>query len=137
MTSDLSDRDYTRLAKFRHALRHFMRFSEEAARLEGLTPNQHQLLLAVRGWPNDGAPTISEIAEQLQLKVHSTVELARRAEASGLITLEPDPEDHRRQLVVLTDTGREKLKALTVMHRDELKRFRLHLSDLLSTLDET
>lgn len=133
--ADLTDSEYRRLAAFRHALRHFLRFSEEAARAQGLTPNQHQLLLAVRGWPREGSPGISEIAEQLELKVHSTVELARRAADAGLVTLTTDPTDQRRQLVDLTSLGRDHLKALTVMHRDELRRFRLHLSDLLEILE--
>lgn len=132
--TDLSDREYQRLASFRYALRLFVRFSENAARDEGLTPNQHQLMLAVRGWPGPGDPTISQLAEKLQLKLHSTGELAQRAVASGLITLESDPSDHRRQLVRLTDLGMNKLRALSVLHRDELKRFRLHLADLLEVL---
>jgi len=134
---DLPERDYQRLAAFRHALRLFLRFSEQAARAEGLTPNQHQLLLAVRGWPHPEAPTITELAEQLQLKVHSTGELTRRAATAGLLVLETDPDDHRRQHVTLTDTGHAKLRALSVQHRDELRRFRLHLAELLDMLDDT
>ena len=132
---DLPERDYQRLAAFRHALRLFLRFSEQAARADGLTPNQHQLLLAVRGWPHPSPPTISELAEQLQLKVHSTGELTRRAATAGLVVLETDPDDHRRQRVVLTDTGHAKLRSLSVLHRDELRRFRLHLADLLDMLE--
>lgn len=133
---DLPDRDYRRLAAFRHALRLFLRFSEEAARAEGITPNQHQLLLAVRGWPHSQAPTISGLAQQLQLKVHSTSELARRAESAGLVAIENDPDDHRRQHVTLTDDGLDKLRSLSMQHRDELRRFRLRLADLLDMLDE-
>lgn len=132
---DLSDKEYQRLASFRHALRLFMRFSENASRAEGLTPNQHQLLLAVRGWSELGEPSISQVAERLQLKLHSTGELVQRAASAGLLTLENDPSDHRRQLVRLTDLGMNKLRALSVLHRDELKRFRLHLADLLEVLE--
>lgn len=134
--ADLPDRDYQRLAAFRHALRHFLRFSEEAARGEGLTPNQHQLLLAVRGWSRAGSPTISQVADQLQLRVHSTSELVQRAASSGLIRLVSDSDDHRRLHVELTDEGNQKLAALSVLHRDELRRFRAHLTDLLDTLDD-
>jgi DNA-binding MarR family transcriptional regulator len=133
---DLSERDYRRLAAFRHALRLFLRFSEQAARAEGITTTQHQLLLAVRGWPHPDAPTISELAQQLQLKVHSTSELARRAETAGLVDIENDPDDHRRQRVTLTDVGLAKLRSLSVQHRDELRRFRLHLADLLDMLED-
>src|SRR5579862_1209146 len=69
---DLNDAEYQVLARFRFALRVFMRFSEEAAREAGVTPSQHQLLLAIRGGPG-GAPTISDVAEWLQLRHHSTV----------------------------------------------------------------
>lgn len=134
--SDLADRDYQRLAAFRHALRHFLRFSEEAARSEGLTPNQHQLLLAVRGWPGATTPTISQLADQLQLRVHSTSELVQRAASAELIRLVTDPEDHRRLHVELTDGGHSKLRSLSVLHREELRRFRAHLADLLDVLDE-
>lgn len=133
---DLPEQDYRRLAAFRHALRQFLRFSEQAARAEGLTPNQHQLLLAVRGWPHPTAPTISQVAEQLQLEVHSTGELVRRARAAGLVTVQADPDDHRRQQVALTDLGHAKLRSLSVLHRDELRRFRTHLAELLEMLDD-
>ncbi len=133
---DLPDREYRRLAEFRHALRLFLRFSEEAAREEGLTPHQHQLMLAVRGWPSPDPPTLSELAEQLQLKVHSTGELARRAETAGMVVLDTDPDDHRRQLVRLTAEGHAKLRSLSVLHRDELRRSRRHLTDLLDMIEE-
>lgn len=133
---DLSDRDYQRLAAFRHALRHFLRFSEEAARSEGLTPNQHQLLLAVRGWPGPTSPMISQLADQLQLRVHSTSELVQRAASAQLIRLVTDVDDHRRLRVELTDDGHHRLRSLSVLHREELRRFRAHLADLLDVLDE-
>lgn len=133
---DLPDLDYRRLAAFRHALRLFLRFSEQAARAQGLTPHQHQLLLAVRGWPHAGPPSISQLADQLQLKVHSTGELVHRAAAAALVTVEPDPDDQRRQHVTLAPAGRDHLRALSVQHRDELRRFRLQMADLLDMLDE-
>lgn len=134
--SELTDRDYRRLAAFRHALRHFLRFSEEAARSEGLTPNQHQLLLAVRGWPGPTSPMISQLADQLQLRVHSTSELVQRAASAQLIRLVTDVDDHRRLRVELTDDGHRRLRSLSVLHREELRRFRAHLADLLDVLDE-
>lgn len=135
--ADLANGEYRRLAEFRHALRLFLRFSEDAARSEGLTPHQHQLMLAVRGWPQADPPAISDLAEQLQLKVHSTGELARRAEAAGMVVLDTDPEDHRRQLVRLTTDGHAKLRSLSVLHRAELRRSRRHLTDLLDMLEDS
>lgn len=133
--AELSDDEYRTLADFRHALRVFLRFSEEAARSEGLTPHQHQLLLAVRGTPDVTPPTIAELAERLQLRANSALELARRAEAAGLVVLQRDPEDHRRQHVLLTTDGAERLERLSRLHRDELIGFRGRLGDLLGRLD--
>ena len=135
MTRPLSDRDYRALARFRYALRSFQRFSEEAARDAGLTPAQHQLLLAVRGWDGDGPPSVSDLAERLQQKLHSTTELVARAETNGLIARAVDPADHRKVLVALTDDGASKLAGLTLEHRQELRRFRTELTSLLDALD--
>ncbi len=135
-SGELSDQDYQALANFRHALRRFLRFSEEAARAEGLAPNQHQLLLAIRGWLRDTPPSITDMAEALQLRHHSTVELVQRAETAGLVRHRRDEEDKRRQLIELTAEGHRKLATLSVLHRDELRRFRNQLADLLQAIDE-
>jgi DNA-binding MarR family transcriptional regulator len=134
--SDLSDREYQSLARFRYALRRFLHFSEQAARDEGLTPNQHQLLLAIRGWTGETSPSITDVAELLQLRHHSTVELAHRAESAGLVSFHHDPADGRRQLLHVTPTAAKRLNALTVLHRDELRRFRHQLHDLLDSLEQ-
>lgn len=133
----LTDREYRSLAQFRHALRVFQRFSEEAAREEGLTPAQHQLLLAVRGWDGEdaSAPSTSDLADALQLKLHSVVELTQRAEAAGLLERSVDPVDGRRQLVALTPLGSKKLASLSLLHRDELRRFRAEMVDVLRELE--
>lgn len=130
----LSDRQYRSLARFRHRLRVFLRFSELSAREVGLTPAQHQLLLAIRGWPESGPPSVGDLAEVLQSRPHSTLELARRAEEAGLVSLAADPADRRRQLVSLTEEGREKLAALSVLHREELRRVRHELREILDDL---
>lgn len=134
MTQPLSDREYRSLAEFRHALRMFLRFSEEAARDAGLTPAQHQLLLAIRGHPGASAPSTSDIADRLQLKLHSTVELVARAEANGLVVRVVDEGDARRALLALTREGESKLAELSVLHRRELKRFRDEMRDVLREL---
>lgn len=133
----LTDSDYRALAAFRHALRRFVRFSEQAARDAGLTPSQHQLLLAVRGYDGDGPPTLSALAEMLQLKLHSVGELVDRAETNGLVTRHEDPTDRRRVKLTLTDDGESHLATLTVLHRDELRRFRTEMSALLEELDRS
>jgi DNA-binding MarR family transcriptional regulator len=120
----VSDAEYQALAQFRRALRAFLHFSEEAARQAGLTPAQHQLLLAIRGNQAAAPPTIGDIAEWMKLRHHSMVELVDRAEAAGLVRRVDDPDDHRRQRVALTPTGAERLAALSALHREELRRFR-------------
>ena len=96
----LSDDGYKALASFRYGLRRFLHFSEEAARAAGLTPAQHQLLLAVRGHDGEGPPTIGEVAEHLQLKVHSTGELVGRTVASSGIR-----ENHAVTVVCVKPNG--------------------------------
>lgn len=134
MPEELTGREYEALASFRHALRVFVRFSEEQARSAGLTPNQHQLLLAIRGHPGTRAPSTSELAERLQLRNHSVVELLSRAETAGLVRRQRDPDDRRRQLIELTDEGAALLAQLSAVHRDELRRFRRELRALLDEL---
>ncbi len=135
----LSDADYRSLAEFRHALRRFLAFSERAAREHGLTPSQHQLLLAIRGHAGTGDatsdPSLSDLAEVLQLKLHSVGELADRAVENGLVERRSDPADGRRSLLSLTDEGRSQLDALSVLHRRELRRFRVELAAILDELD--
>lgn len=131
---DLSDANYRTLARFRYALRLFQRFSEDAARSVGLTPAQHQLLLAVRGWQGPDSPTIGEVAERLQLRHHSTVELVQRAITAELVDTIGDPADGRIQRVVLTPRGAELLQSLSLTHRDELRRFRAEMRNLLDEL---
>jgi DNA-binding MarR family transcriptional regulator len=135
MTSPpLSQSEYRSLARFRHALRVFQRFSEDAARATGITPAQHQLLLAVKGWDGDGPPTVTDIAELLQLKHHSTVELVQRAKAAKLVETNIDATDGRRHLTDLTALGETLLTSLSLQHRDELRRFRNEMNDVLREL---
>jgi DNA-binding MarR family transcriptional regulator len=126
----LRDEEYQALARLRYLLRVFLRFSEDAARDEGLTPQQHQLLLAVRGFAG-GAPTVGEAAEMLQVQPHSALELAERAEESGLITRRTDPRDRRRQLLTVTEAGEAHLARLAPLHQAELRRFRDEINLLL------
>lgn len=130
----LSMSDYQTLARFRHALRVFLRFSEDAAREAGLTPAQHQLLLAVKGHGAKLPPSASDVADALQLRLHSAVELIDRAVAAGLLTRHADPVDARRHLLQLTQTGEDRLEALSRLHRAELRDFP-NMVDVLRALD--
>jgi len=131
----LSDEDYAALRSFRHALRVFLRASERAARDAGVTPAQHQLLLAVRGHRGAGRPNVTDVAEVLQLRHHSTVELIDRATDAGLVVRHRAQDDQRRQEIELTRAGHDVLERLSVFHRDELRRFRVEMIDILDELD--
>jgi DNA-binding MarR family transcriptional regulator len=132
----LSDQEYVALATFRTALRQFLAFSERAARDHDLTPAQHQLLLTVRAAEASGdAPTMSTIAEHLQLRLHSVGELVTRAVDNGLVTRDEDPDDRRRVRVATTVRGRERLETLSVLHRRELRRFRSEMFRLLEPIE--
>lgn len=110
------------LAQFRYALRKFLRFSEDAARDCGVTPQQHQLLLGVAGYTGRSSATISELAEFLQEKNHSVVGLVERAVQSGLVHREQDVNDRRVVVVSLTRHGEVILSRLSALHRDEIDR---------------
>src|SRR3954469_13610968 len=125
----LTDAEYHALARFRFALRVFLRFSRDAARAAGLTPDQHQLLLAIRG-SDSGAPTISELAESLQIRHHSAGELIDRAVEAGLLARTADPDDARLRRLVLTPRGSSTLESLSAVHRDELRRFHSELAPI-------
>ncbi len=112
----LLDEDYQRLLAFRSELRNFLRWSEQAAHDAGLTPSLHQLLLVVRGYPTAPGPTIGLAAQELQIRHHSVVELAQRAETAGLICRDRDTIDHRRVHLTLTNHGRKQLETLTREH---------------------
>ena len=122
----LTHSEYQALARFRRGLREFLHFSEEAAKGAGVTPAQHQLLLAIKGMAPDGAtaPTIGDVAEWLMLRHHSAVELVDRAAGSGLVTRAADPNDARCQRLSLTSQGEAKLARLSAVHREELRRLR-------------
>jgi DNA-binding MarR family transcriptional regulator len=129
---NISKAEYERLARFRRALRHFLRFSEVAARSEGLTPQQHQMLLAIRGMPGRDWATITQLAEALQLHHNAIVQLVNRAASMGLVERTPDPDDRRVVQVRLTAEGARKLSKLTSQHRDELRRLRDDLTAILA-----
>jgi len=130
----VTDEEYETLAAFRYELRRFLRFSETAAEAVGLTPQQHQALLAVRGFAGPGAMTVGELAERLQIKPHSAVGLVNRLSEQGLITRHSSPDDRRRVLLTLTPHGNELLAELTTAHKEEVRRMRTALRELLERI---
>ena len=112
--------DYATLAEFRYQIRRFLAFSEDAARSSGLDAQQHQLLLALKGFPADTAPTIGALAERLHIRHHSAVGLVDRLDEKGLVTRRVDPGDRRCVHVHVTRQGEAVLRRLTAIHEEEL-----------------
>src|SRR3989440_5582493 len=107
--SEITHQEYQALAEFRYQLRRFLRFSEQAAREVGLEPQQHQLLLTIKGLPADRTASVGELAERLQIQHHSTVELINRMVERGLLERNRDEHDQRRGVVRMNGDGGEGL----------------------------
>lgn len=122
MPTPLTKQDFEALARFRFGIRRYLRFSEETVRRQGITPQQYQLLLALKGFPGREWATVGELAERLQLRHHSTVELVNRAQAQKLVQRISDPADARVVRVALTPDGEQVLAELSALHRSELER---------------
>ncbi|MGB9202455.1 MAG: MarR family winged helix-turn-helix transcriptional regulator [Terriglobales bacterium] len=127
----LSLADYESLAELRYRIRRFLHFSEQASRMAGLKPHQHQLMLALKGLPGSIRPRIGELAERLQIRHHSTVELVNRLSAGGYVRRNRSGEDRREVWLSLTPKGEKVLRKLSLQHRAEL---RLHGPALVAAL---
>jgi DNA-binding MarR family transcriptional regulator len=113
--------DYRALATFRYEIRKFLAFSEHAAKDAGIEPQQHQLLLAVRGLAEGLRPTIGTIAERLSVRHHTAVALVDKLEARGLLTRQRGTEDRREKLIQLTEEGDALLQTLSALHSAQLR----------------
>jgi DNA-binding MarR family transcriptional regulator len=133
--SGLDQQDYERLLAFRTGLRRFLSWSGQQAEAAGITPAQHQLLLAIRGHHDLRGPTIGVIAGYLLVRHHSAVELIDRAEAAGLVARRADSEDGRTVRVALTADGRRRLERLAAAHLEELDRMTSQLHTLWAGLE--
>jgi DNA-binding MarR family transcriptional regulator len=116
--------EYEAIAAFRYAIRRFQRFSEQAARRESITPQQHQLLLAIKGYPGRDHASVSELADRLQMRQHSMVGLIDRSEAQRLVQRRSGEMDRRQVFIYLTAAGEDKLQKLSMQHRRELHTMR-------------
>lgn len=113
--------DFKAMAELRYQIRRFLRFSENAARQAGIEPQQHQLLLAVRGLPDNLKPTVGVLAERMQLQHHSTVELIDRLVERGFLCRLRATDDRRQVFVKLTHDGEQFLEKLSRHHLQELQ----------------
>jgi len=130
----LTKSHYELLAEFRHALRRFQRFSQEAARSAGLTPQQHQALLAIKGWPGRDYVSVGELAGRLQLKHHSAVGLVDRLVRRRLVRRSPSGADRRRVEVSLSALGEDKIAQLSAAHIRELRQLGPGIKSLLESV---
>lgn len=126
--------DYEALANFRYSLRRFMEFSTSAAQAEGLPPQQHQALLAIKGLPENEVMTVGLLAERLLIAPHTATELSGRLLASGYIIRENDPSDRRRQTLHLTEKAEVVMKHLGAVHLKEIREMAPKLIQILKTL---
>lgn len=120
-TDRLSKDDFSALSELRYQMRRFERFSESAARNEGITPLQYLLLLHIKGFPGRDWATVGELAERLQSQQHGVVALVTRCEAAGLVERRSSQEDRRRVEVHLLAPGERILRKLAAVHRAELR----------------
>jgi DNA-binding MarR family transcriptional regulator len=129
----MDDTAYAALAQFRLQVRTFLSFSETAAQRAGLTPQQHQALLAIKGSAGADAASVGDVARFLLIRHHTAVGLVDRISKLGLIKRVADPQDARRVLVKLTAKGEQKLLALSRIHLQELRAASPALSRILRT----
>lgn len=133
----LSKSEYESLSDFRYAIRQFLKFSETAAEAVGLTPNQHQALLAIKGFAGRDSVTNGELAERLQVRHHSAVGLVNRLEEQNLVYREQGSGDRREVHIRLTKPGEKLLEQLSLAHREELRNIVPHLSGIMEKLKQT
>jgi DNA-binding MarR family transcriptional regulator len=120
--AELSQRDYQALAELRFQIRSFLAFSERAARSHGMEPQQHQLLLSLKGLPAGMRPTIGTVAERLCVEHHTAVTLTDRLERAGLVERARGESDRREVLLSITASGERLLTELSALHREQLQR---------------
>jgi DNA-binding MarR family transcriptional regulator len=128
----VTPKEYETLAAFRYTLARFLGFSEAVAARAGLTPQQYQALLALKGF--GGSLTMGELAERLLIHHHSAVGLVDRLEALGLARRTADPKDRRVVHVAPTAKGKRRVARLAAVHRDELQQTAVTLRALLEEL---
>ena len=134
--ADPDDVDYRRLLQLRTGIRQFLHWSEEQATALGVTPAQHQLMLAIRGSDDPEGPTIGAVADALVLRHHSAVGLVDRAVEAGLVIREVDPGDSRVVRLRLSALGARRIRQLSRAHLEELRRIAPRMSSLWAGLGE-
>ncbi len=114
--------DFETLAAFRYQIRRFLRFSKDLLSSEDLTPDQYQALLAIRASTPKRKLSIRDLAEQLQVRHHSTVGIVDQLVSREAVVRQVAPEDRRKILLTLTPKGEELVQRLAPPHHEELSR---------------
>jgi DNA-binding MarR family transcriptional regulator len=130
----LTQAEYKALAEFRYAIRRFLYFSENAARAAGVTPQHHQAMLVIKGFPRPDRITIGGLAERLQLRPHSAVGLTDRLVTEGYVRRMADKDDRRQVRLGLTSRGEAVLEKLSSAHHEQLRRMGPQINRLLTRL---
>lgn len=120
-SSAMTAAEFRALAEFRYRIRIFLNGSEQAARRAGLEPQQYALMLALRGLPLNVEPSIRELAERMQLRHHSVVELVDRLERRQFLRRERSRDDRRQVILHLTSRGERILTRLVKQRISELR----------------
>jgi DNA-binding MarR family transcriptional regulator len=130
----LSEAELMALAEFRYQIRRFLRHMEEQSRELGYSPQQYQLLLAIEGLPRDKTPTISALAERMQLNHNSMVELVDRCAERDLIRRTRSGTDRRQVELAVTNEGGAVLRKLASAARQELRTIGPVLSEAIQEM---
>jgi DNA-binding MarR family transcriptional regulator len=132
---ELTQADYVRLAEFRYRLRGFLEFSEGAALAAGLTAQQHQALLAIKGFVGPERITTGELARRLHIRHHSAVGLIDRLASKRLVTRRVGLDDRRQVEISLTAKAQTLLEGLSAAHQEELRVLAPLLRELLAEFE--
>lgn len=130
----LSEIEYEALANLRYRIRKFRQFSAKAADKLGLTGQQHQALLAIKGLGIGGRMTLSNLADKLFLTPADAAELAASLQHAGHVSI--DLRQKRRPAVMLTEQAEELLRRLTSAHLYEIREMAPELMQALRMLQD-
>jgi DNA-binding MarR family transcriptional regulator len=132
----LSPGDYEALANLRHALRKFTEFSTAEVLKLGITPQQHQALLAIKGLPAEKEMTVGMLADRLLIAPHSATELVNRLADAGYVARTLSGSDGRRQVVSLMEKAERILERLSGAHLHEIREMAPELMQALRILQD-
>lgn len=115
----ITDAQFAALSAFRSRLNAFLRFSETAAGVAGISAVQYQLLVHVRA-AGAGGLGIGELAQKLGTTHQAAVALVKRCERRGLVRKRRRRDDERRVDVQLAPGTRRLVERLATAHLHQL-----------------